>query len=216
MQTFETIAAFWTGSLPNGWADDELVMSIVYAIDCERISIGPFERPAKLVWQEQRNPIEAGACAEGAIDQLNYLQAMVVDDEALSAFLRTAVQIPLSAAAIRREIESAPPHNIERWAFGPVDQQSELDVANVTDPFSSTVLPVERLAWVNQLGGISFIEYNMTRDGGLLETSRAKLLAPFHRGTGLEEAVATGGPMWNFELSGSIHHFRDLACLEPV
>lgn len=193
MMSFQAPRQTWSGSLPEGWQDDETALSFVFGVECQRVSIGPFERPARIVWQDQRNPSQAGECGAGSIDQLNYLHAIVTDDDALANHLRETLQMPIEATAIDRALDQTSAINSQTWTFGQ-HGSSFLQVHNVTEPLEGSIFPVERLAWRNGLGGISFVEYNMTSDAGTVQAARATLQAPFIPGVATEVPGLTGGP----------------------
>lgn len=221
MQAFRDLPEpLWPGPLPPGWEDDGRVTVYFEILECQRIAVGPFERGPVFIMRELHLfPLTPSKCTQGDYDDLSIVEAYWVSDAEVAAHLNQTYAMPAAYADFRRDQTSAGPLLNTTWTFGlPGLTPSWLRVVNATELPEATIFPYERMAWINQYKGITYLNQERAYSHDSNPGATGKIRPPLPYTTTGQEDFATdrGGPIWKADSSGTFSQFRDLSCDEPV
>lgn len=212
------------GSPPPGWqpADPSaLITGIeVHGIRCNRVSVGPFERPLQLVLEMHTNVTYPESCLEGAdpFAVPAVLQSLWVDDPTVAQYFALTFGMPVHAATFTPMDTGAQGVAAYSVSWGESGQPaSMMTTLDDTADVSGALLPY-RLAWAigNQ---VRFLDLTTSMDSPLMnqrasagQFQEPMLLAAVDGGN----YAGSGSWYTNYQAAATVHLFGDLFCKDPL
>lgn len=112
------------GEVPPGWepGPTDLGSLGVRGVDCARLSVGRFERPARLVWEMNFHAAIPAACrmnGTGGNDRA-VLNSLYVEDAELGAYLAGTYGMPVQVSNLTAATRDVGGVKVHAWTWGPV------------------------------------------------------------------------------------------------
>ncbi|MEA3142735.1 MAG: hypothetical protein QOG31_59 [Thermoplasmata archaeon] len=94
----------------------------VRGVDCKRLSVGAFERPATLVWEVNAHAFFPRSCLTNGTGGNNrgVLNSLYVGDAELAAYLSDTYGMPVQVSKIASATQATGELAIHTWTWGPV------------------------------------------------------------------------------------------------
>ena len=202
-------------------ANSPLLVMTVEVHECQRISVGPFERGPIHFLLEYHDNVDAPASCRaipGDYTSDDALSQMWLDDPDIVSYLQTTYRLPIRFASVNVTQVALGPETRDHWIFGlPGEANSSLEA--MIGGNDTTSFPVYRLYYSPTMGKISFVDYSVSEKfEGLRNPLVTGKLAPplLYASTGTGDVVAYGSPSRDGHYSAQIHQFGDDQCKEPL
>jgi hypothetical protein len=203
------------GARPDGWpaaAGRAYTSVLVWALRCQRVSIGPFERgPVHLAFDAHDNARAPASCG-GAPDQVALvLGTFWTDDADLAAYLRDAYAVPAFVSPVREASTDLAGARWTEWSWGPDGAPSSLGLSWATQPASDT--PGHLQAFWPAGAGVGRLDLDWSATApNMPQPVRGAMRPP------MLAADFAGIGSWydGYEASGTLARFRDPGCKEAA
>lgn len=219
--SFEWLGDAGPGEAPPGW-EQQLgsggigSAELVEIMTCDRVSIGPFERPLVLLFEAHSKMDPPATCKpeEGFIWILNSLWT---NDAAVSGYLSEELGIRTQVANFEADYQNDTHLSKISWSWAPTGNGtvSQLTVlAAEPEPQASPLTLGFRYAW-NHGSGISIMRYNET---AIVPTSPEQAAfgsftePMLHASTGVEPFVGRGDYFLSVDATTEITRYGDFTC----
>lgn len=185
--------------------------------DCERLSIGPFERgPVQFLVEihDNRDPPET---CRGDYTSSEIITQVWVNDPELADYLRRDLGLPASSAAINRSTQQTGEIETFTWTFEREGSpMSRLETIK-TRPSDTDARYLLRRFWVNEREGISYMDFEATyqRTNGEWPLATGTVADPFLHWPGYTTFVGTANILDPSSVVAPIGRFSDLKCEQP-
>jgi hypothetical protein len=213
------------GTRPPGWEPADATAVItgieVYGFNCQRVSVGPFERgPVQMVLEMHTNVSFPAACLEGADPFVipAVLQSIWVNDAEIAGYLRQEYGMPTFFADIQQEDTSLQAVNAHEVSWGePGQPASVLTTVDDAEDRTGDSLPY-RLAW--PVGSaVWLLDYVPSLDDPFLfqRVTAGKFEQPMLL-AGVDGGQYAGNGAWydRFEATARVLAFADGRCAQPA
>jgi hypothetical protein len=189
----------------------------LYGYECERISVGPFERgPIHIIWDGHDNADFPADCIlnETGFQVESVLNVFLVDDPELASYFRQTYELPATYSAIQVDASASVTPRQLTWRWQSGQQTSEIhlvDDGTSTSPDNTG----DRIYWQrgNGIGRMDFIQDAFSPDIGRLGygTLYPPMLqsdTPQGEFAGIVDYITTTGP-------AVVRLYSDLLCKNP-
>lgn len=213
MEPLPAAAASW--ETPPGWEPPagDLPKARMAGLECDRLGLGPFERPVRLVWDSHTHATFPDACHRAEVYEMTSLVGTVwIDDAEVARFLNETYGLPARAATVTPAMQG----QTRTWTWG--DAAGTSQVTFLPNPLGEPQDVPILLLW-EQAGRI--VSLGLQPDGrtGPVPTelpafgtlAAPALLASMPGGAFASTAAWSSG----FAAEGSFTFYRDLMCEEP-
>ncbi|HUR63962.1 MAG TPA: hypothetical protein VM241_05730 [Candidatus Thermoplasmatota archaeon] len=204
------------GKAPPGWEPDPAnpASVVMDGYACSRLSVGPFERPVRIVLDSHTNVNFPPSCnPKGGSTPMAVLGTLWVNDTAVARYLNQTYGLPARASPITDEVQAVGPARAHRWTWG----TGHASALNVTEDGTGFVsYATERIFW-ERGGGVSVLDLALQHDAPPVQHPAV--------GTAQPPMLLAGGPGGAFllttswypaiALTGSLTLYHDRACSEP-
>jgi hypothetical protein len=205
------------GRVPPGWepGPTDPGSAGIRGVDCKKLSVGPFEGPARLVWELNAHIVRPSDCVGEPFSEWGLLNGLYLEDPELAAYLNDTYGMPVFVSKINdttRPLGAAKLHTVTWGPHGMAPSTLSFweDASTPDGP-----LPMD-LYW--QKGtGIVVLRAMTNSNGSLFGPRQAvgmmeppMLLADFLGGN------FTGSAEWypTFQADGEFLVFSDLQCAQ--
>jgi hypothetical protein len=203
----------WTGNPDLGQDVSQL------ALDCQRVGWGPFERPARMVWEVHNNAPAPTACAQGNYSRFFIVTRVFLDDPELAAFLSTTYGLPIHLSTIWHNVTTENNQQHDVWTWIPTGYQASwMDNWRFnSSEFDTNDVYRNRYAW-DHGSGIALMDENTRREWGANSiVTPGQMNPPMLNANTNGLPYAGRGTLWdNLEGEFTFKKFGDYACEKPL
>lgn len=140
---------------------------LLFGYECERVSVGPFERgPVHIIWDGHNN---ADFPADCLLNETGFLREYVLnvfllDDAELATYLQQTYGLPAIYSKIQVDAPSSQAPRQLAWSWQSGQQTSEIHL--IDDGSSSASTPGERMFWQRGtgIGRMDFLHHKFSPD----------------------------------------------------
>ncbi len=194
--------------------------SRIQARACERMSLGPFERPVRFILNTHTNETMPDSCRLGGKwDYFDALAAIYIDDPAVVNYARNELQMPAFYANMSYVYDKQPAAWTMTWSWAADGgERSDIQTSVAAPNIYPTDDPITyRYAWVSG-GHVSLLDFKTSaRQLGPPTTA-----VPGHVYSPMIEArqgspyLGTGEISDGVDAQGTLHRFNDDQCKDPI
>jgi hypothetical protein len=185
--------------------------------NCERLSLGPFERgPIYFLVEIHDNREPPESCRNGEYTSSEVITQVWVDDGEVADYLQNVLGLPAKLAKFHRDDQLAGDLNRTTWHFEIEGfEPSYLDAVRPSaSPTPGTYL--YRRFWVNEVGGISYMDFETKFQRTSRDSVATGIVSdPFLHMPGDTSFVGTESTLDSGSIIAPITRFGDLKCEHP-
>lgn len=206
---------------PPGWAPSPTDQGslVFYGVDCQRVSVGPFERPARLVWEVNVYVTPPTNCTIGTTGgpTIGILNDLYLEDPELAAYLGNTYGVPVQVSKITNTTQAAQGTTVHTWTWGPTGMTPSS--LNILEDTSTPDTPNSLYMFWQKGAGIGALRAETEVVRPLVGNREAygTLKPPMQAASVLGGNFAGPGD-WNpsFKASGAFSLYSDTNCMTPV
>ncbi|MES2154981.1 MAG: hypothetical protein V4510_07585 [bacterium] len=203
----------WTGAVSSGGAGTDFYL---WLVACQRVHIGPFERPLRMIIEHHDNMTTPSACRTGNWNYFSVLNAIYVDDDEVAAWMRREIGMPAHHADIHHDVSPGKISKVS-WSWTPDGgQTSDTTLTQVNDHNASDGFTY-RIVWVNA-GKLVMWHFTTTEEvaqppPGIIPGHMRSPMLPAKYG---EFFPGLGQYESHIDYDGRLIRFNDEWCKEPI
>lgn len=208
---------------PPGWEEDPpgATSSVgLLALDCARVSVGPFERPLRLLVETTTSFLAPETCL-GSVDAVTVFlvpNTVWLEDAEVAGHLASTFGLDAIVRPLSTEVQQAGGADVHSWSWGLEGQpESRVQVTDAGSDQAQDSLPDQRLFWAAG-GRLARLDLDLTLDGP--ETAPALVEGTVQPPMLLHDAgrpFAWTGMWYNAgSVEGRLTLYEDFACEHPV
>jgi hypothetical protein len=204
---------------PPGWASSPTPMTElrIEISECQRISIGPFERgPVHFLVEIHDNREPPEAC-RGDYTSSEVITQVWVDDQELVTYFVDELGLPAKLGTFQRLDQTINSANKTTWTFSSAGFPASSFETIRTRPADTAGMLLYRRFWANNAGGISFMDFE-TRTmatNGEWPIATGTVAEPFLHLPGDTSFVGISDILDPSSISAPIQRFGDFKCEQP-